>query len=97
MNQRLAIMMNSPDASQQNAVTAYLQGAGYQVWHWYPDVWLVYSPLPVSAKALSEALDAFIGTTHRIVFEVPSACHYFGRSTKESWDWMRTYWGFVAT
>ena len=97
MSQRFVVTTPRLPAEQQDRITAFLQGKGWQVWHWLPDIWLLAEvPNTHSAKSISEALDSLIGTSARIVFSIEGPSEYFGKSSKDSWAWMVQYWGVIS-
>jgi hypothetical protein len=57
MPQRLAIITNSADVTRvhRNAITAFLEGKGWAVWHWFEDLWLIDNP--GEAVALTDLRD----------------------------------------
>ena len=65
MAQRLIIVTDSAGTTrdQRNAITAFLEGKGWEVWHWYEDLWLVNNPgEPIDFGTLRDQLgDAVAG------------------------------------
>lgn len=97
MSQRFVVATRRLPAEQQDRVTAFLQGKGWQVWHWLPDIWLLAEvPETHSAKSIDKALDSLIEASLRIVFSIDEPSEYFGNSSKDSWAWMNQYWGEVS-
>jgi hypothetical protein len=84
---------------QRNAVTEIFQKKGWKLWHWMEDLWLLAEvPDKVTSKDISEELDAhpLIGTNKiKIVIRVPGSAEstYWGRGSRDSWEWMSRFWG----
>lgn len=98
MSQRFVVATQRLTAEQQDRVTAFVRGKGWQVWHWLPDIWLLAEvPSTYSAKSVSEAFDSLIEASERVVFSIDGPSEYFGKSSTDSWAWMGKYWGKVST
>ena len=84
-------------ATSKNQLTAYLQGTGFQVWHWLDDLWLITdAPDELTPQGFAKAIETVIPAllvNSFIVFKLEGSPPYFGRAPQEAWTWMLTHWG----
>jgi hypothetical protein len=83
------------DNAGRNAVTAYLEGRGWSVWHWFQDLWLIDSNDVVDPVTLREELNKVLPSLAQvIVFSTRDAAkHYSGLVPPDSVDWFTQHWG----
>lgn len=98
---RFIIALDRGNREQRNAVTAFLQAKGWQVWHHMEDLWLLADvPDGVSSKELADEIESIslIGDHTKFVVKIegnPRITHW-GRANKEGWIWMKEFWGSPA-
>jgi hypothetical protein len=91
----IAVSGTTASAATKNALTAYLQGKGWQVWHWFDELWLIAAADNVSAEELSREIRTIPGfhpQVHHIVMKLDGDADYFGWAPREAWDWMSKNW-----
>jgi hypothetical protein len=104
MPQRLMICTNSAmgptygaSAEQRNQITSFLQVKGWEVWHWFEDLWFVVVPNgSVTPKGLREEISTSIlgNTKYILVLDVSGGqIVYSGFGNKDGWPWMAEKWG----
>ena len=87
--------MDGASKELKDIITKRLQGAKYGYWHWMEDVWLVSGVLDgVTPKSFSEWLELTPGVQliTYLIIKIGSPSSYWGRNSKEGWDWMHKYW-----
>lgn len=99
MSNRFILVVDDASKEQRDTITQRLQGLkshGYGYWHWMETMWLVAGvPDGVTPKSFIEWLEQTPGIDKLtyVVFAVNGLCPYWGRNTKEAWDWMLKSWG----
>jgi len=96
MSQKYVIVIDDGTAQQNDAITVYMQGKGWHVWHWIGNLWLLTGvPLEVRPRVLYEEL-LRIPTLHdarMIVMKVEGEPSYWGNAPADAWTWMTEKWG----
>jgi len=96
MTGKFVIATNSTVPSLvKNSITIYLQSTGWQIWHWFEDLWLVAGvPDNFTAKDLAAALEvrSLAATGSFLVLQIEGESLYYGRAVKEAWQWMYDNW-----
>ena len=80
----------------KNQLTGFLQGRGWEVWHWIDDLWLIVGPMNATARTITKEIEAAMPDLAKgrfVVFQVEGVPAYFGRGPKEAWEWMKSHWG----
>jgi hypothetical protein len=103
MPHRIIIAVNGSTASSadKNALTAFFQGKGLQVWHWFDELWLISDvPDDTDVRAFTKEISAIPGFGQKgaqfVVIGVNGDSPYYGWAKRESWDWMKEHWGAPA-
>lgn len=84
---------------QRNALTDLFQKRGWNVWHWMEDIWLLAAvPDEITPKAIAGEISAHLvfqtGAKFIIIRITDSGkITYWGRGSKEGWEWMARFWG----
>jgi hypothetical protein len=90
-------VMNGVTAEERNKITHHLELKGFQVWHWFEDLWLAIDPSNDTGTAkLREELSAILGSgnlKHVIVMHVDGPITYSGLGPPDGWTWMAKNWG----
>lgn len=78
-------------------ITSYLLGRGWQVWHWFDDLWLTTNlPADMTAQRLSGELEqgvAGLSVAEFLVIQLENVPSYYGRLNDEAWGWIAHFWG----
>lgn len=102
MNTRFIICTDSKwvAAEHRNAITHFLEGKGWQLWHWMEDVWLVASTdaLP-TADELKVELAGLLELKARwfLVIRIDGRVDHAIWGYKESFPWLTEYWKDQST
>jgi hypothetical protein len=87
-------------AVSKQLLTNHLQISGWQIWHWQEDLWLLSTETfgSMTAEKLNDSLGEAIPALKNnfVIFKVEGRCTYNGYQRKESWDWMKKFWGVPA-
>jgi hypothetical protein len=82
------------NAEERNAITDHLKAKGWQVWHWFEDVWLTVDELDESSpRELREELRSLIDERTFILIMAVEPVAFSGFGSKQGWTWMRGNWG----
>lgn len=96
MAQKYIIALDSGTADARDAITNHLLAKGWKVWHWIEDLWLV-SGLPddMTPRLLWEELNAMpsVEKVNGLVMRTDPDLTYWGKGKRDSWKWMKEYWG----
>jgi hypothetical protein len=97
MVSRFVVLTDSStvDNDARNAITAYLKGKGWQVWHWFGDVWLVdAAPNRIDLNALRLEMTSVMPIIrHLIVMSVEGELALSGIVPAEAIPWINLHWG----
>ena len=82
-------------ADERNKITFYLEAKGWQVWHWFEDLWLVVTPQgSTTTIALRDEITNLFGAKRfLLVMEIQGPIVYSGYGNGEGWPWMASKWG----
>lgn len=87
---------NAPTPDDRNKITRLFEAKeGWQVWHWFSDVWLIVDPFDsTTPRQLSDELRALLGEPkHVLVMKIEGAIGFSGYGPPDGWPWMSTNWG----
>lgn len=93
---RFVVIADKLTAQQQDALTNFVKAKGWNFWHWFESTWLLHDvPESITSKQIAEEIDAtpLLSGKSIIAMKVSGPIDYWGRSPKESWDWMQENWG----
>ncbi|MGI8773203.1 MAG: hypothetical protein ACR2JE_17405 [Acidobacteriaceae bacterium] len=101
MTNRVLIATNSgagnlvgPTAAERNEITLHLQRKGWQVWHWFEDLWLVtYPGEEMRLPLLRDELRALLGAKYVLIMSLNDSPFYSGFGPQAAWPWMTENWG----
>jgi hypothetical protein len=88
--------VNGANAFDRTNITKHLEAKGWQVWHWFEDVWLVVTDVDdVGLSLLRDELRNVIGgpNKHVLIMQVDGPVAYSGFGNPNGWPWMATNWG----
>jgi hypothetical protein len=93
---RLIIVTNSQDSTSEgrNALTAFLQGKGWNIWHWFEDVWLI-SDAPEGDEILESLRDeirGLVGIRQFLILSGQDPTTLSGMTTRDGQRWLKTKW-----
>jgi hypothetical protein len=83
-------------AYSKSVLTQYLQLRNWNVWHWQEDTWLIVRE---SSGLTPKQLNAELGKAipelknNLMILKIEGRSSYGGFQIKDSWDWMRDFWG----
>jgi hypothetical protein len=90
-------VMNGVTAEERNIITHHLELKGFQVWHWFEDLWLVVDPANGSStSSLREELSGLLGPgnlKHIIIMNIEGNISFSGIGPPDGWPWMLKNWG----
>lgn len=81
-------------ARDRDRITELMQAKGWNVWHWFEDLWLVTNPgQEYSVGSIRDEIRALpsMGDKHVLVMEVEGVA-YSGFGPNKAWAWMRKRW-----
>ena len=109
MEQRIIICTDSTKgpasgftADERNRITRHLEAKGWQVWHWFEDLWLIVVPdgsitgqAKLQPSELREEILALLKAPLKyiLVMEVRGKIDYAGMGDAQGWPWMESNWG----
>jgi hypothetical protein len=109
MEQRIIICTDSTKgpvsgftADERNRITRHLEAKGWQVWHWFEDLWLVVVPdssitgqAKLQPAELRDEILTLLETPRKfiLVMEVRGKIAYAGMGNAKGWPWMEANWG----
>ena len=99
MSTILIITDPSDTASQnKNLITAFLRGKGWDLWHWFDDVWIISNApetvtAPILGKEIEEIAPTIPSNQYLVLRFRGDTPEYFGRARKEIWDWIFNHFG----
>lgn len=86
----IAVALHAGTPEQRNSITNYFGSLNLSYWHWNDDLWIVQVHDSYTPKILHENLEANtdIGEPTVLVFEFTGQISYWGRQTKDAWEWL---------
>ena len=93
---KLIIVTNAAttSTSDRNALTTYLEGKGWSIWHWFQDLWLIDGSAPEPDAFRDELQKAIPGLTQLHIFSSRLAeKNYSGSVPSTSVEWFKQHWG----
>jgi hypothetical protein len=88
--------INGASAPQQNALTEFIRAKGWQLWHWFNDIWLVTGiPEETSIEILRDEIYEIptIKGCYLLIMKFRGDISYSGWANPEGWPWMKENWG----
>lgn len=81
-------------AASRNSLTAFLEGKGWSVWHWFQDLWLVDSAeVQVDAVAFrDEILKAVPGLPYLLILSGEGTITHAGMVPVKAVEWFVEHW-----
>jgi hypothetical protein len=93
---RLIIVTDSAviGAATRDAITAFLRGKGWSVWHWFADLWLIdQAPMDVNFGLLREEIIKTIpGIVHLMIMSADGKMDHAGTVPSASIEWIKEHW-----
>jgi hypothetical protein len=96
---RLIIVINSATASKdiRDAVTSFLESKGWEIWHWFEDLWLsANAPNDLDLEKLRDEIRSIpllvARNTHVMVFGTNDKLRRAGWVPIPSIDWLMKHW-----
>ncbi len=96
MSQKFLIAIDEGSPRQNDAITLYLRGKGWHVWHWLANLWLLSGvPDEETPRSLySELVDIpTLGGLGMLVMKIDGESLYYGGINPDAWSWLRQEWG----
>jgi hypothetical protein len=96
MPKKLMVALDGGNREQRDAITYHLNSKGWQIWHWYGDLWLLANvPDQSTPYALWSELNALppLKGKSMLVSTVENHPLFFGVANPQSWPWMNENWG----
>jgi hypothetical protein len=86
---------SAPTPEERNKITRFFEAKGWQVWHWFDDIWLTVDPLEsTKVKDLANEMRLLLGATKQVVvMQIEGQIKYSGYAPRDGWPWMRKNWG----
>src|SRR5579883_3334258 len=80
-------------AGGRNELTAFLEGKGWSIWHWFPDLWLVDEVYDsTSAAALRDQIKSLVRGVNVMVMTPEGSIDYAGFIKTTSMEWLHQHW-----
>jgi hypothetical protein len=82
-------------ALDRNNITRHLEAKGWQVWHWFEDIWLAVAPPDsITPRDLRlELMTLLAAGKHVLVMLIEGEIKYSGNGPPAGWPWMAEKWG----
>jgi hypothetical protein len=94
---RLILVTDSADSTDRSRdlVTAFLEGKGWSVWHWFKDLWLIDgAPDDQSLASLREELQNVMKPQTRImIMTTEGVRRHSGTVPTGGIPWLKEHWG----
>jgi hypothetical protein len=92
---RLVIATNSTTVPAKNALTAFLEGKGWAVWHWFEDLWLIdNAPNGINLPALRDEIRVLIPAINNLlIIAAEGVANHAGVVPTQSAQWFVEHWG----
>ncbi len=93
---RAIIVTNSATATTaaKNQLTAYLEGRGWSVWHWFEDVWLLDGLQDdFSMSDTRDQIKTMIPARHQfMILSTEGLKQHAGLVPRDSLPWLKEHW-----
>lgn len=92
---RLAIVTDadSATAAEKDALTSYLTDRGWDVWHWFSDLWLVTGvPHDIDIGTMLDEIRSEVGNIHLFIFRMPASVDAGAYGKLKSLKWLNEKW-----
>lgn len=93
---RLIVLTNRASVAERNALTAFLEGKGWSVWHWFEDAWLIAdAPEMAGFSRLKQEISAAIPTLREFMIistHDTENQRYSIRASPDGIPWIKEHW-----
>lgn len=89
----IALDSTTISAGTRNELTAFLEGKGWSIWHWFPDLWLVDGVSDdLTAPVLRDQLQSLLPRVELMVMSPEGRIDYGGFVKTTSIEWLTQHW-----